>query len=160
MGPFDNTKKLKDLINKLHIDDCNLPECSAIASFLFNRREVPIFDRYISLFFARDFNDKLVKDDTTQVLCLVNRIGFKNVSGGVRKDGSKKLRPDIYGKYNKFKDNLEKYIEFVNECKRISEYLNQSNIHYRDIHDKMIKFCPVDIEMAIFSYSTQHKGLF
>ena len=157
LGPFNNTEKLESLINTLHVEYCNLPACSAIASFLFNRQDVPIFDRFLVLFFARKFKDNLVDEETTQVLRFVKRISFK-----IGPDGCGKLRPDIYGKNNPgFKVNFDKYIdEFVPECKRIAEYFHQSNTTYLDIQKKMVEFYPIDVEMAIFSYATKHNNLF
>jgi len=160
LGPFNNTENLDALIRTLHIKNCNLPECTAIASFLFNRNDVPIFDKYISLFFAREFKIEQSDEETIQVLRFVKHIKFKNESAGKDKTGHKIRRPDVYHKSG-FEINYCKYLdEFIPECKRISDYLNRSNIQYCDIQDKMVQFCPVDIEMAIFSYATQHKDFF
>ena len=64
LSPFNNTEKLENLINTLHVENCNLPLCSAIASFLFNRQNVPIIDRYLALFFAREFKINSVDKET------------------------------------------------------------------------------------------------
>jgi hypothetical protein len=68
LRPFDGTRKLGVLINHLKVQNCNLPVCAAIASFLYRRQYVPILDKFLAQFFAREFKTQLVDQQTGQVL--------------------------------------------------------------------------------------------
>ena len=86
------------------------------------------------------------------ILDFIQTISFK-----FEPDGKGKKRLDIYKGGKGFKNNLNKYVkDFVPECNRIADYLNQSNITYLRIQNEKVKFNPIDVEMAIFSYATKH----
>jgi hypothetical protein len=155
LGPFDTYEKLSFLIKKLKIYNCNLPVCSAMASFIYNRQNVPILDRFLAQFFAREFEINNVDDETAQVLRFVNTIPFK-----LGYEGTPNLRLSVYSPSG-YNYNLSKYLtDFIPECSRIAQFLRQSNITYRDIQGKMVEFYPIDVEMAIFSYAMKHSDNF
>jgi len=149
--PFVNINNLEATIRYLKISNCNLPACTAIASFLYCRRDVPIFDKYLAKFFAHKFsipeNDKSIN----QVLGYVKNINFQ-----FEKDG----RPNNYNRIG-FNHNLEIYItEFVPECIRISKDIQELNICYVNIYGRCVEFLPIDVEMAIFSWARKHSQIF
>lgn len=147
LGPFDKTKKMEALINKLNVENCNLPICSAMASFIFCRKNVPILDRFLAQFFARKFDVDKVDDKTAHVLEYVKTIPFR-----LEEDGTGNLRLSVYTRIG-FDYNLSKYInDFLLECDRIAQNLRQSEVQYCDIQEKLVDFYPIDVEMAIFSY--------
>jgi hypothetical protein len=155
LGPFDTSEKLSVLIKKLKIYNCNLPVCSAMASFIYNRQSVPILDRFLAQFFSREFKVNDIDGETAQVLKCVKKIPFK-----LGYEGTPNLRLSVYSTSG-FDYNLSKYInEFIAECNRISQNFRQSNFDYCDIHGKMVDFYPIDVEMAIFSYAMKHSNLF
>jgi len=155
LAPFDNTENLSNLIRKLKISGCNLPTCSAIASFIYNRKDVPIIDRFIAQFFARKFQKDTVDEETARILQYVKKIPFT-----LQDDGKGKLRPAVYYSAG-FEDNLSKYIDMlIPECSRIAQDLLRINIQYCDIDEHLTYFSPVDVEMAIFSYAMKHSGDF
>jgi hypothetical protein len=155
LAPFDNTENLSSLISKLKISECNLPTCSAIASFMYNRQDVPIIDRFVAQFFARKFQGDNVDEVTARVLQYLKKIPFKLEDGGTGK-----LRLAVYSDSG-FENNLSKYLDMmIPECNRISQDLLRINVRYSDIQDKLTDFTPVDVEMAIFSYAMKHGELF
>lgn len=155
LGPFTSTNNLEHLIRTLKVRNCNLPVCTATASFLFNRQAVPILDKFVSQFFTRQFKTNLVDKETAEVLRFVNNIPFRLEDGGT---GS--LRLSVYTPTG-FDYNLSKYInDFVPECNRIAQSLRQSGISYNDTQGKLVEFNPIDIDMAIFSYATKHSSYF
>jgi hypothetical protein len=154
LGPFDTTEKILPLIRKLNIPYCNLPVCSAMASFIYYRKYAPIIDRFGAQFFAKEV--RVEKDDeTSRVLQYVKTIPFRCEDGGTGN-----LRLAVYSPTG-FEDNLSKYInDFIPECNRIALELTQLNIKYCDVEGKLMEFFPVDVEMAIFSYATKHSSYF
>jgi hypothetical protein len=68
LAPFDTIEKLLGLIRMLKIPNCNLPICSAIASFIYKRQDVPIIDRFVAQFFSRKFKVNNIDEDTARVL--------------------------------------------------------------------------------------------
>jgi hypothetical protein len=154
-GPFVNTQNLGILIEHLKVRNCNLPVCTAIASFLYGRQNVPILDKFLSQFFARKFKLNPVDGQTSQVLCYVTNINFRIEDGGT---GS--LRLAVYTR-NGFNYNLSVYLnEFVPECVRIAKELGKSCIGYTDIHGECVEFLPIDVEMAVFSWAIRNSDLF
>jgi hypothetical protein len=155
LGPFTTNQNLGKVIKLLKIRNCNLPVCTAIASFLYGRNVVPILDKYLSQFFTRRFKFDSVDEKTKQILNYVNIIPFRLEDGGTGK-----LRLSVYYQYG-FDYNLDQYLtRFVPECTRIAKDLGQAEIHYNDIQGIEREFLPIDVEMAIFSYSTTHSSLF
>jgi len=128
-----------------------------MASFIYNRQNVPILDRFLAQFFARKFSLNNVDDDTAQVIKYLKSIPFRLEDDG---SGSGNLRLSVYSLPG-FNYNLSEYTtEFVPECNRIAQILRQSNTTYCDTQGKMLEFYPIDVEMAIFSYATKHNNLF
>jgi len=147
LSPFDTPEKLLVLIRKLKIPNCNLPVCSAMASFIYNRRNVPILDRFVAQFFVREFDIDEFDEDTKLVLQYVKKIPFK-----LEDDGNGNIRLSVYT-LSGFEENLSKYIKgFVPECDRIAQDLRKSKVKYCDIQGNLKEFCPVDVEMAVFFY--------
>jgi len=154
-GPFTSTNNLELLIKTLKVRNCNLPVCTATASFLFKRQNVPILDRFLSQFFARKFKFNMVDEETARVLQYVKNIPLRLEDGGTGN-----LRLSVYTQKG-FDYNLSKYIDdFVPECNRIAQNLRQSDIYYSDTQGKTVEFFPIDVEMTIFSYATKHNNLF
>jgi len=154
-GPFTDTQNLGILIDHLKVTNCNLPVCTAIASFLYGRKSVPILDRFLSQFFAREFRLNLVDGQTSQVLRYVKNIKFRIEDGGAGN-----LRLAVYTRSG-FNYNLNVYLnEFTPECVRIGEELSGSGIGYTDIHGRCVELLPIDVEMAVFSWAIRHKNLF
>jgi hypothetical protein len=155
LGPFTFTNNLELLIYKLKVRNCNLPVCTAAASFLFNRQSVPILDKFLSQFFTRQFKVNLVDKETLAVLQFVKKVPFRLEDGGT---GS--LRLSVYNQHG-FDYNMSKYInDFVPECNRIAQSLRQSGISYNDTQGKLVEFNPIDIDMAVFSFASKHSNYF
>lgn len=154
-SPFADTQKLGILIEYLKVRNCNLPICTAIASFLYDRKNVPILDKFLSQFFARKFNLRSIDEQTSKVISYVKNINFRIEDGGT---GS--LRLAVYTPSG-FDHNLRMYLtEFVPECAHIAKDLNESGVCYTDINGQHAVFFPIDVEMAIFSWAIRHNSLF
>lgn len=154
-GPFADIQNLGILMKHLKVTNCNLPICTAIASFLYGRQNVPILDKFLSQFFAWKFSLNSVDGQTSQVLCCVKNINFRIENGG-----ADNLRLAVYTRPG-FNYNLSVYLnEFVPECVRIAKELSRSGIGYTDIHGQCVEFLPIDVEMAVFSWAISHKNLF
>lgn len=147
MAPFEDIQKLKGLITHLKIPYCNLPVCSAIASFLYGRNKVPIIDKFVGRFFSKKFNFRSIDKETKQVVNFVKRIPFEM-------EAAPFIGID-------FEYNFKLYIEeFIPECERIAKVLIQSGVTYEDLSNNPHEFTPQDVEMAIFSWATKHKSFF
>ena len=154
-GPFLNNQNLEDTIKHLKIDYCNLPVCTAIASFLYGRRNIPIIDIYLAQFFSRKFNNYSIDSPTGQVLSYLKKINFRIEDGG---KGKPRLAVYTLGG---FTFNLNAYLhEFVPECNRISNELKESGFVYIDICGQCVEFLSIDVEMAIFAWARKHRNLF
>lgn len=155
LGPFVNTQNLEILIEHLKVRNCNLPICTAIASFLYGRQNVPILDKFLSQFFARKFRLNSIDGQTSQVLCYVKNINFRIEDGGAGR-----LRLAVYTR-DGFNWNLNMYLkQFAPECIRIAKELNDSGIGHTDIHGQCVEFSSIDVEMAVFSWAIRHSNLF
>lgn len=154
----NDTGDLEQVIRHLKKTDyCNLPVCTAIASFLYGRQNVPIIDNYVAQFFARRFNVHRYDDEMSAVLGWTNTIDFKLETNGKK---HRKLRLAVYNNQSRFEDNLRKYIdEFVPECQRIANALNAGGYSYSDIDGISRKFTAVDVEMSIFSWCVKNKRI-
>jgi len=85
----------------------------------------------------------------------VKRINFK-----IETDGIGGLRLAVYNDSN-FKYNSNMYLtEFVPECIRISNDLNAEGCKYSNINGEEVDFRPIDVEMAIFSWSVKNSSYF
>ena len=156
LSTYSGVDELEKVIRHLKIDFCNLPVCTAIASFLYGRKNVPIIDNYVAQFFSRRFNINRNDEEMRAVLSWIDTIHFNLQPNGTK---DRKLRMAVYTKYG-FKDNLRMYInEFVPECQRVAKALNEGGCSYSDVDGESWKFTPVDVEMSIFSWSIKNKNL-
>ena len=163
MSTFEDTDELERVIRKLRIDESNLPVCTAIASFLYGRKNVPIIDKFVALFFAKKFKISAIDAETKDVLNWIDAIDFKLEKGGKKlRDGENALRLAVYDKNgNGFNENLDLYInKLVPECERIAKALHIGRHSYSDICKKRQEFAPIDVEMAIFAWASRHAKLF
>ena len=158
---FKDTNNLDEVLRKLKIDESNLPVCTAIASFMYDRKDVPIIDRFLAQFFAREFKVSATDSETKEVLSWVRVIDFKLDNGGKKlRDGKRALRLAVYSKRG-FSENLNLYTnKLVPECERIAKALNVGEHRYSDIYGESRKFAPIDVEMAIFAWANKHAKLF
>lgn len=155
LSPFVNTQNLEILIKNLKVKYCNLPVCTAIASFLYRRQNVPILDKFLSQFFARKLRLNSYDAQTREILYYVKNINFR-----IESDGTGGLRLAVFTPKG-FNDNLNMYLnEFVPECVRIAKELSMSGIGYADIHGRCVEFLPIDVEMAVFSWANLHRNFF
>ena len=153
MSTFRDTDELEKVLRHLKIDESNLPVCTAIASFLYGRKEVPIIDNYVAQFFARRFNINRYDADMQEILGWIADIDFK------LQTSNRKLRLAVYNPGG-FEHNLRLYIgEFVPECERLAKALNTGDFSYSDIYVESRKFSPIDVEMSIFSWAMKNRKL-
>lgn len=156
MSVYSGIDKLEQVIRHLKIKNCNLPVCTAIASFLYGRRDVPIIDNYVAQFFARRFNINRYDEEMKEILSWIAEINFKLETFSAT---HRKLRLAVYSDSG-FNHNLSLYInEFVPECDHIAKALSASGYSYSGIDDKSREFTPIDVEMAIFSWAMKNKNL-
>lgn len=152
---FKGTEHLHDVIEHLRQEYCNLPICTAIASFLYARQQVPIIDKFLSQFFAKRFKVQYVDGQTGKVLKCISSISFKIHDGG-----GGRLRLDVYS-IPAFNSNLRSYTEeFVPECEHIADRLRSGMFSYSTIDASVKVFTAVDVEMSIFSWAVKHSELF
>ncbi len=151
MCPFNDYENLRQVIDHLDIGYCRLPSATAIASFLYGREYVPIIDRYV----ARFFGEEIQPDEIQHILEWTANMEFVFAANGRLVVPSS---PEGGYDYNK-----RLYIdEFVPECRRIADSLNEGGYHYQDVDEEMTEreFTPVDVEMAIFSWAMQNRNLY
>jgi len=152
---FKDTEQLQHVIEHLRQKYCNLPICTAIASFLYARQQAPIIDKFLSQFFAKRFKVQGVDGQTGKVLKYISSINFKLHDGG-----RGRLRLDVYS-IPAFNSSLRLYIEeFVPECERLADRLRSGLFSYNAIDAGVKTFTPVDVEMSIFSWAVKHSKLF
>ncbi len=155
MSTFNNTNRLEDVVNHLKIRQCNLPTCTAIASFMYGRVHVPVVDKFVAQFFARKFNRYDLDANTTSVLQWIRNIPFR-----IEEGGSGRLRLAVFNNSG-YQTNLRLYIqELIPECARIADALNLAGYTYTAIDGSERQYAPVDVEMAIFSWSSRNRHLF
>lgn len=159
-APFSEAKGLQEVIEQLmKVNGCNLPTSTAIVSFLYGRKGVPIFDRFMALFFAKQFRVSSVDCVTREVLDYVMTIDFKLDNGGKKLNGNGALRPSYYPKA--IKTNLGLYIrDFVPECSRIARALNSDKVVYISIDGRQQTLTATDVEMAIFTWCMRERDRF
>ena len=159
-APFSKSKGLQEVIEQLmKVNGCNLPTATAIASFLYDRKDVCIFDRYLAMFFAKRFRVSSVDGATGDVLGFVTTIEFILHNGGKTLNGKRALRPS----YNPraIETNVRLYIcDFIPECSRIARALSSANVVYTCIDGSPQTFTATDVEMAIFAWCTRERDRF
>ena len=160
MAPFNKADGLQEVIERLmEVHGCNLPTSTAIASFLYGRKEIPVFDRYISLFFAKRFKISSVDSATRKVLDWIETVDFILNNGGKKLNGTRALRPSYNLKATK--TNLKLYVDaLVPECSRIAGTLSGAGFLYTGIDGTKRTFTAIDVEMAIFAWCMSESGRF
>ena len=151
MAPFTGTANVQGVIDHLKIPGCNLPVCSAIASFLYGRSSVTVIDKFLSMFFKKCFRKT---PEIGTILNYVSYIDFKLESSGARK------RLAVYSQRN-YEHNRDKYVtDFLRECSDIANDLNSRGVTFCDGSGLEHQFAPIDVEMAIFAWCSKNKDLF
>lgn len=153
---FNGIDRLEEVIRYLKVRHCNLPACSAIASFLYGRLDVPVVDRFIAQFFAKEIHKNDISAGTHEVLYWITNIPFKLEDDG---RGKGRLRLAVYTSRG-FDYNLKQYHQLVSECSDIADALNANGYSYDDINGFRQEFTPIDVDMAIFSWATKNRSLF
>lgn len=152
---FNDTDNLEGVVRHLEVRECNLPTCTAIASFLYGRKSVPIVDTLVAQFFAGRFSRFDLDSATVSAIQWIEHIAFK-----LEDPGNGRLRLAVY-KPSDFESTLELFIHrLVPECERISQALSASGHTYDGIDSDGLEFTPVDVEMATFSWSSRNQHLF
>jgi len=148
MAPFTGTTNVQRIIEHLKIQNCNLPVCTAIASFLYGRSSVAVVDKFLSMFFS--FRCQV----PTVVIKYVKPIYF------VLEQSGRGLRLAVYNQGN-YEKNRDIYVkDFLNECSDIANDLNRNGVTFYDGDGQKHLFLPVDVEMAIFAWCSKNAKLF
>lgn len=147
------------LLETLKINYCNLPTCSAQASVLLNR-SVPILDRFVAQFFGFTMSKKIVEYDKlnmSEVLKDIHPTKFM-----IEDDGTSRCTPRLaVYQSTSYQKNKDLFVsQLIPELVRISGLLNESEVYYSDIFGYSQKFTCVDVEMAVFAFSTQNVRFF
>lgn len=152
MAPFKSTASIQRVLDHLKIQNCNLPVCTAIASFLYGRLSVTIVDRFLSLFFSR--HCKATPEDQA-IFRYVRYIPFVLESPGLGK-----LRLAVYNQRN-YQQNRDIYVrDFLQECSDVANELDSKGVTFIDVDGVQHQFTPIDVEMAIFAWCSKHSNLF
>ena len=152
---LDDTDNLEGVIRHLKIRECNLPTCTAIASFLYGRMSVPIVDTLVAQFLAGKFSRFDLVSDTVSAIRWIGHIAFR-----LEDPGTGRLRLAVYKPYD-FESNLKLFTQrLIPECERISQALSAAGHTYDGIDSNDREFTLVDVEMAIFSWSSRNRHLF
>ena len=156
LSDFTGTNDLEAVVGHLKIPYCNLPVCSAIASFLYGRKDVPIVDRFVAQFFTGEIHRNMADIETRAVLRWIDVIPFRLEDDG---SGKGRLRLSVYTSSG-FNYNLKQYHQLVSDCSDIADALNANGCIYYNTDGFREKFTPIDVEMAIFSWATRNSRLF
>ena len=150
---------IKKLLDTLKIKYCNLPICSAQASFLCHRT-IPVLDRFVAQFFSKTLSPTIldmVEFNMRQVLSDFSLIGFK-----IENDGTHRCKPRlaVYQRWG-YQNNRDLFVyRLIPELDRIAEQLNEQQIAYLDMNDSPQEFTRTDVEMAVFAFGTQNRLYF
>lgn len=149
----------KELLDTLKIRNCNLPVCSAQASFLLNRK-LPVLDRFIAQFFSLTMSQHILdysQFDMNKILRDIHPIRFRIEDSGTRRCVP---RLAVYQKWS-YKTNRSLFIsQLIPELIKIAKLLNNEEVRYKDIHGIMQDFTCVDVEMAAFAFATKKRHYF
>ena len=149
MSLDSTTEGPEEILRHLKIPYSNLPVSSAIASFLYGRKDIPVIDIFVAQFFAKRLRSAQVDEGTRNVLSYVPTIQFKLQT---YEAGSQRLRLAVY-KPSPYEFNLRLYIDrFVPSCRSISDQLKEGGFRFRSPEDNEEEFEPIDVEMAIFTW--------
>lgn len=149
----------KKLLETLKLRYCNLPACSAQASFLLDRR-LPVLDRFIAQFFSLIISENVLsydQFDMNNVLSDIHPITFI-----IEDDGTGKCRPRlaVYQQWS-YKTNKSLFVDqLIPQLIRISKLLDEEEIDYVDIFGESQNFSCIDVEMAVFAFSTTNRKFF
>ena len=149
----------RKLLDTLKIRNCNLPICSAQASFLLNRK-LPILDRFVAQFFSLTVSKHILdysQFDMNDVLQDIHPIVFKIEDSGT---GLCIPRLAVYQRLSYEKNRYLFINQLIPELIRIAELLNKEEVKYEDIHGITRDFSCVDVEMAVFAFATKNRHHF
>ena len=158
-SPTLSPEFFEEMLDTLKIRNCNLPICSAQASFLLNRK-LPVLDRFVAQFFSLTMSENILnysRFDMKNVLRDIHPIGFR-----IEDDGTRRCIPrlSVYQLWG-YKANKSQFIgQLIPELIRLVKSLNREKVKYEDIHDLARDFSCVDVEMAVFAFSTQNRQYF
>ena len=155
LSSFTGADNLEAVVRSLMIPNCGLTECASIASFLYGRDATPVLDRFVAQFFNRSFSRYDLDDETKAAIEEIGHIGFR-----VEEDGSGRIR---VARFNEdwVEENVLRYVnEMAPECARLSDALNAAGHTYAALDGSERTYAPVDVEMAIFAWSTRNGHLF
>ena len=155
LSAFTGADNLEEVVRHLLIPNCRLPDCAAMASFLYGRDAAPALDKYVAQFFNRGFSRYDLGDETKAAIEAVDHIGYR-----LEEDGSGRLRVATFND-DWVEQNVLCYVnEMVPECARVSDVLNDSGHTYTALDGSELPYASVDVEMAIFSWSSRNRHLF
>lgn len=155
MSAFTVADNLESVIRHLLIPNSRLPDCASMASFLYGRDAAPVLDRYVAQFFNRGFSRYDLDDETKATIETVGYIDFR-----VEEDGSGRLRVATFNE-DWVELNVLRYVnEMVPECARVAVALNAAGHTYTALDGAESPYAPVDVEMAIFAWSSRNRHLF
>ena len=155
LSSFTDADNLEAVVRHLLIRDCRLPDCAAMASFLYGRDAAPALDKYVAQFFDRSFSRYDLDDETKAAIEAIGHIGFR-----VEEDGSGRLRVATFNE-DWVEENVLHYVnEMVPECARLADALNAAGHTYAALDGSERPYAPVDVEMAIFAWSSRNRHLF
>lgn len=158
-SPKFSPEFFKELLDTLKIRYCNLPICSAQASFLLNRK-LPILDRFVAQFFSLTMSESILyydQFDMNDVLRDIDPVKFR-----IEDDGSGRCVPRlaVYQQWS-YEINRSLFIsQYIPQLIRIAKVLNKEEVEYKDIHDVAQDFFCVDVEMAVFAFAMKNRHYF
>ena len=155
LSAFTGADNLEAVIRHLLIPNCRLSDCASMASFLYGRRAAPVLERRVAQFFNRGFSRYDLDDETKATIETVRHISFR-----LEEDGSGRLRVATYNE-DWVEENVLRYVnEMVPECARVADLLNAAGCAYAALDGAPRAYAPVDVEMAIFAWSSRNQHLF
>lgn len=150
---------IKKLLDTLKIRNCNLPICSAQASFLCHRA-IPVLDRFVAQFFSKTLSPTILdmaEFNMRQVLS-----DFSHIRLIIEDNGTHRCKPRlaVYQSRN-YQNNRDLFVyRLIPELDNIAEQLNEQQIAYLDMNDTPKEFTRTDVEMAVFAFGTQNRQYF
>lgn len=149
----------RKLLETLKIRNCNLPVCSAQASFLL-KRKLPVLDRFVAQFFSLTMSKHIfnyTQFDIKEVLQDIHPVMFRIEDSGT---GFCIPRLAVYQRRSYEKNRFLFINQLIPELIRIAKLLNKEEVKYEDIHGMTQDFSCVDVEMAAFAFATKNRDYF
>lgn len=147
------------LLDDLRIPFCNLPVCSAQASFLLDRL-TPIIDRFVAQFFSIKVSRSILElqgYDMNRIFQDIVSVPFEIEDDG---RGICVPRLAVYGN-SCYRSNRDLFVRnLLPELRRIARVLNNEGMYFRGIDRVNHEFTDVDVEMAVFAFGTQNRRYF